>query len=154
MEGPRRRQVRLPAAGSSGTPGCSEKWFWVVVNPIGGDCRTVHFVDGLGDGLYNAAVFNRLDGEETDLDEFLDAMACAIQGRVAGGRTHGEVAVELHLDRSVVSRIVRGERRIGLRSLDKIIDADPPWLQEVLAGNPALKRGKNGKGRKGKNNKT
>ena len=83
------------------------------------------------------------------MKEFLDEIVQAMRDRVAGGRSHGEVAVELHLERSVVSRIVRGERTIGLRSLDRIIEADPPWLREVLAGNPALKRGRNGKGRKG-----
>ena len=88
------------------------------------------------------------------MKEFLHEIVQAIRGRVAGGRSHGEVAVELHLKRSLVSRIIRGERGIGLQTLFLIMDADPPWLQEVLAGNPALKRGKNGKGRKGKNNKT
>ena len=154
MEGRPGRRVRLAAAGRGGAPAGSETWWWVVIHTFGGDRRTVQLVDGRADGLYNAARLNGLDGEETDLDEFLDEIAGAIRGRVAGGRTHGEVAVELHLDRSVVSRIVRGERTIGLKSLDRIMKADPPWLQEVLAGNPALKRGRNGKGQKGQNSKT
>jgi hypothetical protein len=83
-----------------------------------------------------------------NLEEFLAEIAQAIRSRVEGGRSHGEVAVELHLERSVVSRIVRGERRIGFKTFYTIVEADPPWLREVLAGNPALNRGSNGKGRK------
>jgi hypothetical protein len=84
------------------------------------------------------------------LDEFLDAIVQAIRDRVNGGRTHGQVAVELNLRRREVSRIVRGERQLGLRSLSAIIEANPPWLQEVLAGAPASLGGSNGKGRKGR----
>ena len=48
-----------------------------------------------------------------NLAEFLDEIVQAIRGRVEGGRSHGEVAVELHLERSLVSRIVRGEHGGG-----------------------------------------
>jgi hypothetical protein len=82
------------------------------------------------------------------LEEFLEEIVQAIRRRVEGGRSHGEVAVELHLERSLVSRIVRGERGIGMRTYFSIVEADAPWLREVLAGNLALTRGSNGKSQK------
>jgi hypothetical protein len=82
------------------------------------------------------------------LDEILDAIVQAIRQRVDGGHTHGQVAVELRLCRRTVSRIVSGERQIGLSTLSAIMEADPPWLQEVLARARASRWGSNGMGRK------
>jgi hypothetical protein len=82
------------------------------------------------------------------LDECLDAIVQAIRDRVNGGRTHGQVAVELNLRRREVSRIVRGERQIGFKTFLAIMEADPPWLQEQLARARASIGGSNGKGRK------
>jgi hypothetical protein len=78
------------------------------------------------------------------LDEFLDAIVQAIRKQVDGGRTHGQLAVELNLRRRTVSRIVRGERQIGLKTFLAIMEADPPWLREVLAGARASGGGRNG----------
>ena len=35
------------------------------------------------------------------MEEFLDEIVGAIRGRVAAGRSHREIAVELHLERSL-----------------------------------------------------
>lgn len=83
------------------------------------------------------------------MEEFLEAVAQAIRQQVAGGRSYGQLAVELGLARSTVHYIVRGERGIGARSLKAIMKADPPWLRDVLAGAPAWCRGRNGKGSEG-----
>jgi hypothetical protein len=86
------------------------------------------------------------------LEEFLDAVVRTIRQQAAGGRTYGQLAVDLNLARSTVWHIVRGERGIGVRSLRRIMKADPPWLREVLAGAPPSFTGRNGKGSKGRPN--
>jgi transcriptional regulator with XRE-family HTH domain len=83
------------------------------------------------------------------LEEVLVAIVDAIRERVKAGRTHGEVAMELGVERSMISRIIRGERGIGMRTFHSIRRADAPWLRSVLAGAPASMRGSNGKGPKG-----
>jgi hypothetical protein len=80
------------------------------------------------------------------LDGILEEIVRRMCQRVEGGSTHGQVAVELNLRRRTVSRIVTGKRGIGLRTLFTIVEADPPWLREVLAGARAQRRGSNGKG--------
>jgi hypothetical protein len=83
------------------------------------------------------------------LDDLLDAIAQAIREQVAGGRSQGQLALELGVQRRTIGHIVRGERRIGGKTLLLICLADPPWLQEVLAGVPAPLRGSNGRGVEG-----
>ena len=67
------------------------------------------------------------------MDEYLDAIAGAMRRQVEGGRSHGQLAVELQLKRRLVSKILCGERRVGAKTLVAIIRADPPWLCDVLA---------------------
>ena len=68
------------------------------------------------------------------MDKFLDSVASAIRQQAEGGRSHGQLAVELSLERRMVCAIVRGERGVGGKSLASIIKAEPPWLREVLTG--------------------
>jgi hypothetical protein len=86
------------------------------------------------------------------LEEFVDAVVRAIRQQVAGGRTYGQLAVDLNLPRGTIWHIVNRNRGMRTTSLDKIMDAAPPWLHEVLAGAPACLRGSNGKGSKGRPN--
>jgi transcriptional regulator with XRE-family HTH domain len=79
------------------------------------------------------------------LDALIDAIAQAIRGRVAEGRSQGQVAIELGVPRRTIGHIVSGERRIGGKTLLLILQADPPWLQDVLSEVPALLRGGNGR---------
>jgi hypothetical protein len=79
------------------------------------------------------------------LDALIDAIAAAIRGQVAGGRSQGQLAVELGVPRRTIGHIVSGERRIGGKTLLLILQADPPWLQDVLAEVPARLRGSNGR---------
>jgi hypothetical protein len=69
-----------------------------------------------------------------------------------GGRTYGQLAVDLNLARGTICNIAHGKRGMGVRSLQTVVDANPPWLREVLAGAPAYLRGRNGKGSKGRPN--
>ena len=67
------------------------------------------------------------------MGDVLDLVAGAIRKESERGRSHGQLAIELNMDRRVVCAIVRGERGIGASSLVSIMKADPPWLREVLA---------------------
>jgi transcriptional regulator with XRE-family HTH domain len=87
------------------------------------------------------------------LDALIDAIAAAIRGQVAGGRSQGQLAIELGVARRTIGHIVSGERRIGGKTLLLILQADPPWLQDVLADVPTLLRGSNGRNVEGGHNK-
>jgi hypothetical protein len=86
------------------------------------------------------------------LDGFLDAIVGAMRQQVSRGRSHGQLAVELGLKRRTVSRIISGERGIGVDILLTIMGANPPWLREVLAGKAGPTWGGHGKGCKGRPN--
>jgi predicted transcriptional regulator len=88
------------------------------------------------------------------LDALIDAIAAAIREQVAGGRSQGQLAVELGVPRRTIGHIVSGERRIGGKTLLLILRADPPWLHEVLAEIPAPLRGSNGRSAEGVHRKT
>lgn len=78
------------------------------------------------------------------LDDLLDAIARAIRDQVAAGRSQGQLAVELGVQRRMIGHIVHGKRSIGGKTLLLIVLADPPWLREVLAKVPSLLRRRNG----------
>ena len=82
------------------------------------------------------------------MDALIDAIAEAIRGQVAGGRSQGQLAVELGVARRTIGHIVSGERRIGGKTLLLILQADPPWLRDVLAEVPKWLRGSNGRSAK------
>jgi hypothetical protein len=80
------------------------------------------------------------------LDDLIDGVARALRDQVAMGRSQGQLAIELGVPRRTIGFIVRGERRIGGKTLLQILMADPPWLHEFLAELPGVLRGSNGRG--------
>jgi hypothetical protein len=78
------------------------------------------------------------------VDEFLEAIARAIRRQSEGGRSYGQLAAELNVNRRTIGFIVKGQRGIGLQTLLTIMEADPPWLREVLAGAPPWVGGRPG----------
>jgi hypothetical protein len=83
------------------------------------------------------------------LDDIRRDIVRAIRQQVRKGKTHGQLAVELGLERRHVSRIVCGERGIGGGSFAAIMKAKPPWLWDILSGYTGRPRGGNGGGGQG-----
>ena len=82
------------------------------------------------------------------MDQVRKETVRAIRQQAKKGKSHGQLAVELGLERRLVSRIVCGERGIGGNTFLPIMRANPPWLWDILSGITGQPRGGNG-GKKG-----
>ena len=70
-----------------------------------------------------------------DYYSVFDKVTDAIKQQLRDGRTQTELARELDLHQTTIGKIARGDRILGRRTLEKILNANPPWLQEILQGN-------------------
>jgi transcriptional regulator with XRE-family HTH domain len=61
-----------------------------------------------------------------------DLITQAIREQLRAGRTQADLARELGLSQTTVSAIRRGTRRVGRRTAEAVLAADPPWLRERL----------------------
>ena len=67
-----------------------------------------------------------------DYYSVFDQLIDAIKQQVRNGRTQTELGDELGLHQATISKIIRGKRIIGRRSFDKIMQANPPWLRDII----------------------
>ena len=67
-----------------------------------------------------------------DYYSVFDQVADAIRQQLRDGRTQNELARELKINQCTISSIINGRRRLGRRTFDKILKANPPWLEEIL----------------------
>jgi transcriptional regulator with XRE-family HTH domain len=67
------------------------------------------------------------------MTRLFDAITDAICEQLRLGRTQRDIGAELHLSQRTISAIACGQRGIGRRTLDALIEADAPWLRDILA---------------------
>jgi transcriptional regulator with XRE-family HTH domain len=59
-----------------------------------------------------------------------DLITEAIREQLRAGRTQEARATELGLSQTTVSGILRGTRRVGRKTAEAVLEANPLWLQE------------------------
>ena len=66
------------------------------------------------------------------MDTIFDRITAAIRQQHRQGKTQTALARELHLPPTTVGAIIRGDRRLGRKSFEAILDHVPPWLLQHL----------------------
>jgi transcriptional regulator with XRE-family HTH domain len=66
------------------------------------------------------------------MSTIFDLITQAIREQLRAGRTQNELARELGLSQTTVSAIRRGTRRVGRKTAEAVLAADPPWLPGPL----------------------
>jgi predicted transcriptional regulator len=61
-----------------------------------------------------------------------DIITEAIREQARNGRTQQDIADELGIAQTMVSGILRGTRRVGRKTAEAVLQANPFWLQEFL----------------------
>ena len=61
-----------------------------------------------------------------------DIITEAIREQLRTGRTQQDLAAELGVSQATLSAILRGTRRVGRKTAEAVLQANPPWLAECL----------------------
>jgi transcriptional regulator with XRE-family HTH domain len=61
-----------------------------------------------------------------------DIITQAIKEQLRTGRTQGDLAAELGVSQTTISGILRGTRRVGRKTAEAVLQANPLWLAECL----------------------
>jgi hypothetical protein len=77
----------------------------------------------------------------------LEGIAEAIREESRSGRKHTELAKEWKISSRTIGAIVWEERRIGPKTLEAIVAANPPWLMGVVLASLGRPEEGNGKRR-------
>ena len=81
--------------------------------------------------------------------ELFEAIATAIREQWRGGRSYGQLAIELGISQRSAGQIVQGKRGVGWKTFWLVRKANPPWLRDILSGMTGHSGGGNGKGPQG-----
>lgn len=61
-----------------------------------------------------------------------DQVTDAIKQQVRDGRSQASLTRELDLAQTTLNAIISGRRRLGRKTLETILAANPPWLQQII----------------------
>jgi predicted DNA-binding protein (UPF0251 family) len=72
------------------------------------------------------------EGHSSTMANIFDLITEAIREQLRAGRTQQDLARELGVSQTTVSGILRGTRRVGRKTAEAVLRANPPWLQLFL----------------------
>ena len=68
------------------------------------------------------------------MPDLFQAVAEAIRDEWGKGRSYAELGAELGIPQRTVAAIVLGERGVGPKTFQSVIDTKPPWLWGTVLG--------------------